>query len=141
MASFATPFYFAEETVHRKAVLFQADRCAVRLRTTALSAPCPVCALSSVTVRGHRERTLRDAPCAGYAVRLWVEIRRFRCHNRARPRQIFAERLPGLAPAFAQRTVHLTATLQRLAPTLASESGAPLLARCGMPVSPDLASD
>lgn len=136
MASLATLFHLPDATLHIEAVEIVADHCVVRLRTTAPSAPCPLCAQASVTVHSRYRRAIRDVPCAGYAVRLCVEVRRFRCHNRACPRQIFAERLPDLAPAFAQRTARLTATLQRLALTLASKSGAPLLARCGMPVSP-----
>ena len=136
MASLATLFQLPDATLHMEEVQFQADQCMVRLRTTAPGAPCPVCAQPSVTVHSRYRRTIRDVPCAGHAVCLCVEVRRFRCHNRACPRQIFAERLPDLAPAFAQRTVRLSATLQRLALTLASTSGAPLLTRCGMPVSP-----
>ena len=136
MASLATLIHLPDATLHIEDVQFQAELCEVRLRTTAPSAPCSVCAQPSVTVHSRYPRTIRDVPCAGHAVRLCVEVRRFRCHNRACPRQIFAERLPDLAPAFAQRTARLTVTLQRLALTLASKSGAPLLARCGMPVSP-----
>lgn len=136
MAPLATLFHLLDATLQIEEVHVQAEQCMVRLRTTAPSAACLVCAHPSVTVHSRYQRTIRDVPCAGYAVRLCVEVRRCRCHNRSCPRQIFAERLPDLAPAFAQRTARLTATLHRLALTLASKSGAPLLARCGMPVIP-----
>jgi transposase len=136
MASLATLFHLPDTTLQIEEVQFRDDHCTVQLRTTAPSAACPVCTHPSATVHSRYRRAIRDVPCAGHAVCLCVEVRRFRCHNRACPRQIFAERLPDLAPTFAQRTARLTATLQRLALTLASKSGAPLLARCGMPVSP-----
>jgi transposase len=136
MASLATLFHLPDSTLHIEKVQFRDDHCTVQLRTTAPSAARPVCAHPSATIHSRYRRALRDVPCAGHAVCLSVEVRRFRCTNRACPRQIFAERLPDLAPAFAQRTARLTTTLQRLALTLASKSGVPLLARCGMPVSP-----
>jgi transposase len=126
MASLTTLFYLPDATLHVEEVQFRDDHCTVQLRTTAPSAACPVCARPSTTVHSRYRRAIRDVPCAGHAVCLGVEVRRFRCHNRACPRRIFAERLPDLAPAFAQRTARLTATLQRLALTLASKSGAPM---------------
>ncbi len=112
------------------------DHWTVTAVAIAPAACCPLCGGRSATVHSRYWRTLRDAPCAGRAVRLRVQVRRFRCANPACPRRIFAERLAPLAPARARRTARLTATLQRLALALASESAAPLLTACGMPVSP-----
>ncbi len=100
------------------------------------TAACPLCACPSARIHSRYWRTLRDVPCAGRAVQLRIQVRRFRCANPACPRRLFAERLAPLAPAHARRTARLTDTLQRLALVLASESAAPLLTACGMPVSP-----
>ncbi len=112
------------------------DHWTVTAVAIAPAAACPLCGCHSATVHSRYWRTLHDAPCAGRAVRLRVQVRRFRCANPACPRQIFAERLAPLAPARARRTARLTATVQRLALVLASEAAAPLLTACGMPVSP-----
>ncbi len=106
------------------------------LTTIAATASCPCCAQSSARVHSRYQRTIRDLPCAGRAVHLRVQVRRFRCDNAACPQRIFAERLDPAIPAGGRRTDRLTAHLQRLAFVLASESAAPLLTACGMPTSP-----
>lgn len=108
----------------------------LRLTTIAATAACPGCAQPSVRVHSRYQRTIRDLPCAGRAVHLRVQVRRFRCANAACPQRIFAERLAPVVPAGARRTDRLTAHLRRLALVLASESAAPLLTACGMPTSP-----
>jgi transposase len=67
---------------------------------------------------------------------LHVEVRRFFCANPTCPRQIFAERLAGIAPA-AHRTDRQRTRLTDLALALGGEAGARLAAKHGMPVSPD----
>ena len=63
------------------------------------SASCPSCAASSSHVHSRYERTLGDPPCQGQSVTLRVEVRRFRCPTPLCPRQTFAERMVGIAPA------------------------------------------
>jgi len=56
------------------------------------TAPCPLCQHRSARVQSTYERTLVDLPVGERPVRLRLRVRRFRCANRACPRQIFAER-------------------------------------------------
>jgi len=69
------------------------------------TAPCPLCQHRSARVQSTYERTLVDLPVGERPVRLRLRVRRFRCTNRACPRQIFAERFARLTSAYARRTL------------------------------------
>jgi len=58
---------------------------------------CPACSGSDVAYHSTYLRHLRDLPWQGQRVEIQVKTRRFRCRNRQCRRQIFAERLPGVA--------------------------------------------
>ncbi len=96
---------------------------------------CPVCGEPSDRVHSRYERTLADLPWARCAIRL--QVRRFFCANATCPRAIFAERLAGIASAFAHRTVQQRDRLTDVALAPGGEEGARLAARHGMSVSPD----
>ena len=68
---------------------------------------------------------------------LQIDGRRFRCLNPSCPRQTFAERLPGVAPAAARRTERLGALQGCLGLALGGEAGQRLAARLAMPASAD----
>lgn len=65
----------------------------------------PLCQHRSARVPSQDERTLVDRPVGERPVRLRWRVRRFRCTNRACPRQIFAERFARLTSADARRTL------------------------------------
>lgn len=65
---------------------------------------CPLCHHASPRIQSHYERTVVDLPFGERPVRLRLRVRRFRCQNRACPRQIFAERFPRFTSAYARRT-------------------------------------
>jgi transposase len=98
---------------------------------------CPVCGQPADRVHSRYPRTLADLPWAGVAVRLRVRARRFFCANPTCPRAIFAERLAGIAPAFAHRTDRQREALEAIAFVAGGEAGARLAHELGMPVSPD----
>src|SRR5579863_1703388 len=74
---------------------------------------CPVCGETSRNRHSSYSRRLQDFPWQGVSVQLSATVGRFRCSNRACPRKIFCERLPGVAQVFARQTVR-TAELVRL---------------------------
>lgn len=74
---------------------------------------------------------------SGQAVQLVLHVRRFRCQNRACPRQIFVEDLPEVVRRRARRTDRRTATFTRFAVAMSGQAGSLLLKRIGMAVSGD----
>lgn len=113
------------------------ERITFRARTTSPEATCPICQQPSTSVQSRYCRTLADLPCFGQLVRWQVQVRRFRCGNAACPRQIFTERLPTCAPAYAHRTVRQAKKLREVVAVLGGKSGARLAASLGMAVSRD----
>ncbi len=99
----------------------------VSIVATALSATaqCPGCHRHSSHVHSRYSRTLRDLPWHGSAVELRIEVRRFRCHTRAGPRQTFVERLPTVMASYARQTARLSETLRLIGYMLGGEPGAP----------------
>ena len=124
-------------SLHVAALLLGDDGVTIRAVSEATGIRCPACGEASDRVHRRYERTLADLPWARFAVRLQVRVRRFFCENPACPRTIFAERLAGIAPAFAHRTDRQRDRLTDLALALGGEDGARLAAKHGMPVSPD----
>jgi transposase len=105
--------------------------------TITREACCPLCQQASSKVHSRYVRILADLPCSGQRVRWLVQVRRFRCLNEHCERQIFTERLPTCAPAYARRTVRETETLCELAFAVGGRAGEPLVRLLGMPVSHD----
>src|SRR2546425_12038227 len=42
---------------------------------------CPLCSERSSSIQSHYRRTLRDVPCAGRRVQLFLTVRKFYCRN------------------------------------------------------------
>jgi transposase len=124
-------------SLHVQSLLLSDDGVTIRALSQATGVRCPVCGEPSDRVHSRYERTLAELPWARFAVRLQLRVRRFFCNNATCPRAIFAERLTGIAPAFAHRTVQQRDRLTDLALALGGEEGARLAAKHGMPVSPD----
>ena len=77
-------------------------------------------------VHSRYRRLLRDLPTGEHAVRLLLGVRRFFCFTPSCPHRTFAEPLPDLAPAHAQRTHRLTDTFRVVGTALGGEGGARL---------------
>src|SRR5215218_5949105 len=131
-ASFLIP-----PSLHVAALLLGDDGVTIRAVSEAIDVRCPLCGEPTDRVHSRYERTLADLPWARFAVRLQIRVRRFFCANPACPRAIFAERLAGIAPAFAHRTDRQRERLTDFALALGGEEGSRLAAKHGMPVSPD----
>lgn len=98
---------------------------------------CPTCGTSSERIHSYYTRTPRDLPVATSAVRLVLQVRRFRCLQPVCPRKTFAERIPALVPTAAQRTTRMTQSLARVGVALGGEAGARLSRHLALPTSPD----
>src|SRR5215216_1320068 len=131
-ASFLIP-----PSLHIAALLLGDDGVTIRAVSEATEVRCPLCGEPTDRVHSRYERTLADLPWARFAVRLQIRVRRFFCANPACPRAIFAERLAGIAPAFAHRTDRQRERLTDFALALGGEEGSRLAAKHGMPTSPD----
>jgi len=116
----------------------QVDETHLTLTATATTstANCPGCGSASTRVHSHYTRTPRDLPLIGYAVRLILHVRRFRCLNPACPTVTFAERLTGLLAPKAQRTMRLTSALHDLGLAMGAQAGSRQSQRSSMPASP-----
>lgn len=133
----AVATFLVPPSLHVEALLLGEDGVTIHASSEATDVRCPVCGEPSGRVHSRYERTVADLPWARFAVRLQVRVRRFFCENLACPRTIFAERLAGIAPAFAHRTGRQRERLTDLALALGGEEGSRLAAKHGMPVSPD----
>jgi hypothetical protein len=68
---------------------------------------CPVCGVQSSSRHSFYSRTLGDLSAQGTPVTIRVRVGRWRCRNERCDRQIFAERLPGIAAPSARQTDRL----------------------------------
>lgn len=107
------------------------------LRTTSATASCPLCDQPSHHVHSRYARTVRDLPSLGKRTVLLLTARKFFCRNPACPREVFCERLPDLAPAYARSSSRLTDAHRAIAFALGGEAGSRLAGTLGMPASPD----
>ena len=101
------------------------------------AAACPICGRLSSRVHSRYTRRLGDLPWQGRIVRWCLKTRKFFCDALACPRCIFTERLPGVAAAYARKTVRLNEALTGIAFACGGEGGSRLTGRLGMPTSPD----
>lgn len=98
---------------------------------------CPACNGLRVSYHSRYDRRLRDLPWQGRQVQLRLRTRRFRCRNGACRRKIFAECLPGVAPARARESRRLCEVIGRVGYALGGLPGARLLGHLGMASSAD----
>lgn len=125
------------EQLHVDEVSFDGDLVTIHASTADPAAECPLCEQPSRRVHGHYSRTLADLPWCGTPVRLRVRVRKFFCDEPSCERQIFAERLTEVAPAYARGTDRQRKALEWIAFALGGEAGARLARELGLLVSPD----
>lgn len=107
----------------------------VWVRSTALTASCPLCQHQARRMHSRYRRTASDLPCGGRQVRLVLTAHKFFCDEPACPRKIFTERFPTLVRPWGQMTLRLCAALQAVGLASCGEVGARLGAKLGMPLS------
>ena len=86
----------------------------LRVRSTQLPAPWPLCALPARRMHSHSERTLAALPWAAYRVRLQRRVRTWFGRHRHGRRRLFPDRLPTIAAPWARRTLRLAQRLVAL---------------------------
>ena len=124
-------------SLHVEALLLGEAGPTVLASSKAADVRCPLCGPRSDRVHSRYGRTFADLPWARLAVRLRVRVRKFVCDDPACPRQVFAERLPGIAEAYARRTDRQREALTAIAFAEGGEAGARLAGALGYLVSPD----
>src|SRR5437667_8906293 len=95
----------------------------LRVPSTQISAPCPLCATPARRIRRDYGRTLADLPWAQCRVSLELRVRTWLCRHRCCPRRIFTERLPPVAAPWARRTLRLAERLIALGVALGGQAG------------------
>ena len=98
---------------------------------------CPDCGTQSSSGKGEYIRRLQDLPVQGMAVRIEVQMRRWRCRNRAYSRQSFVERLDKSALPHARRTHRVSELVRLLGHATGGRLAERLLRRLGIPHSDD----
>ena len=99
---------------------------------------CPVCGHPSASVHSRYQRTLVDLPVQGLRLRFCLGVRRFYCRVRECVRQVFCERLDGLARSYARQTQRLAVCFELIAQALGGRAGARLAERLSLPASATL---
>src|SRR5256886_8306587 len=95
----------------------------LRVQSTQISAPCPLCATPARRMHSDYGRTLADLPWAQSRVYLQLRVRTWLCRNRSCPRRLFTERLPTVAAPWARRTLRLAQRLIALGVALGGKAG------------------
>ncbi len=118
-------------------VVTDTERVIITTHPSATRAACPACGQLSSRTHSHYARTLADLPWQGRPVAIRVRARRFRCATVECPRQVFAERLPSVAPSRARRSQRLSDIQRHISLAVGGEPGSRLAHRLAMPVSGD----
>jgi transposase len=122
--------------------LEQAEQHGSTLILTASSTPgaraCPVCGQASSRVHSRYHRALADLPVQGLRLRFRLRVRRFYCRVGSCVRQVFCERLTGLARCYARQTQRLATCLELIAHALGGNAGARLAEHLSLPASATL---
>ena len=96
---------------------------------------CPLCGVQSRSRHSFYSRTLSDLSAQGTPVTIRVRVGRWRCRNERCDRQIFAERLPGLAAPSARQTDRLAEIVRLFGHSAGGRPSERLMVRLGMRVS------
>ncbi len=92
-------------------------------RTDTGTATCPRCGTASERVHSRYVRYLSDCSVGGRAVRIRLQVRRFRCLDRQCAQVIFAEQLGELAGWYQRRSNMLTTLLTKVGLALGGRGG------------------
>jgi transposase len=93
---------------------------------------CPLCSQMSSSIQSHYRRVLRDAPCAGRRVQLFLTVRKFYCRNPYCERKVFTERLPAFVEPWARMTIRHCQQLTDIGLATCGKGGTRLAARLGI---------
>jgi transposase len=122
-------------------ISFHSDEIRLVVKTRLLKSACPSCGWQSDKVHSRYRRHLADLPWEGITARLILSVRKFFCLNPECRRQIFCERLPGLAAPYARKTLRLDELLTRLGVALGGRPGTRLALGMGIKIGRDALLD
>ncbi|MFE1444408.1 ISL3 family transposase [Streptomyces sp. NPDC058739] len=114
------------EGVVIQSVVADGELVVVRARASAERAACPGCGTASGRVHSRYVRRLADTAVVARPVVIELQVRRFRCRDRACRQATFAEQVDGLTFRHGRRSSGLQTVLQRVAVMLAGRAGARL---------------
>lgn len=111
--------------------------CQITVQVASIQNPvrCPVCQGISERVHSQYQRRLSDLSWADFRVTLELNVRKFFCLNESCQRRIFAERMNGIAGAWARKTERLTQQLTAIGLANAGNAGVRLSRYFGFQVS------
>jgi transposase len=115
----------------------QQDVILLTVTATEVSAPCPVCGTHSFRVHSRYCRVLRDVPCQGSVVRIYLWVRRFFCRAAGCHCRIFTQRLPNVVTPYARQTNRHRKAVLAIGYALGGEAGRRLAAQLGVCSSAD----
>jgi transposase len=104
----------------------------IAVATTTPTSCCPLCREPSSSIHCHYQRRLRDAPCAGRCVQLFLTVRKFTCRNPYCERKVFAERLPAFVEPWARMTIRHCQQISSIGLATCGKGGVRLAARLGI---------
>jgi transposase len=107
----------------------------VEVVATTPTSCCPLCSEPSSSIHCHYRRTLRDVPCAGRRVQLFLTVRKFSCRNPYCSRKVFAERLPTFVEPWARMTIRYYQQITSIGLATCGKGGVRLAARLGIQTS------
>ena len=94
---------------------------------------CPLCSLASLSIHSHYRRILRDAPCAGRRVQLFLTTRKFYCRNpRMSSVKYSTPRLPAFVEPWARMTIRYCEQITSIGLATCGKGGTRLAARLGI---------
>ena len=104
----------------------------VEVVVTTPTSRCPVCSEPSSSIHCHYRRVLRDVPCVGRRVQLFLTVRKFSCRNLLCQRKVFAERLPAFVEPWARVTIRYCQQITSIGLATCGKGGVRLAARLGI---------
>src|SRR5262249_24273308 len=119
-------------------ISFCSNEAGLVVKTWLPKSTCPSCGWQSDKAHSRYQRHLADLPWEGVAVKLILSARKFFCLNPDCRRQIFCERLPGLAAPYAHKTLRFNELLTRLGIALGGRPGARLAFGIGIKIGRDV---
>lgn len=113
----------------------QNDQMIVEAVGTAAKGVCPGCGAPSAQIHSRYIRVLEDIPLADCHVLWKVQVRRFRCREKACPRKTFVEPLAFAAERYARRTSRLARWLLAIVLSVGGLAGQRLAKVLGLAIS------
>lgn len=128
---------FARDGLEVVNITEEEGKIVVCAQTNAEAAIGPTCHARSRRIHSRYIRTLKDLPVVVSRLVIRLKARKFFCDNKRCRRQVFSERLPGLADSHARSTKRLNLAWCEIGHAVGAEGGARLAQVLGVPVSGD----